>query len=44
MKLFWELCVVWQGGIAERRGVGQVLEGALEDAVGNPKVKCVFLG
>ena len=30
LKLFWVLCVVWQDGIAERRGVGQVLEEALE--------------
>lgn len=44
MKLFWVLCVVWQDGIAERRGVGQVLEEALEDAVGRPEVKSVLLG
>jgi hypothetical protein len=44
MKLFWVLCVVWQDGIAERRGVGQVLEGALDDAVGQPEVKNVLLG
>lgn len=44
LKLFWVLCVVWQDGIAERRGVGQVLEEALEDAVGKPEVKSVLLG
>lgn len=44
LKLFWVLCVVWQDGIAERRGVGQVLEEALEDAVGQPEVKNVLLG
>jgi hypothetical protein len=44
MKLFWVLCIVWQDGIAERRGVGQVLEGALEDALGQPEVKSVLLG
>jgi hypothetical protein len=44
MKFFWVLCVVWQDGIAERRGVGQILEGALEDAVGQAEVKSVLLG
>jgi hypothetical protein len=44
MKLFWVLCVVWKDGVAKRRGVGQVLEEALEDAVGQPEVRSVLLG
>ncbi|KAF2134000.1 HET-domain-containing protein [Dothidotthia symphoricarpi CBS 119687] len=44
-KLFWVLHAVWHEGIAERRGVGQVLESALEDAVEpGPSVKTVLLG
>jgi hypothetical protein len=43
--LFWVLVVVWQDGIAERRGVGQVLVSALETAVEpGPEVKFVLLG
>ena len=45
MKLFWVLYVVWKEGIAERRGVGQILQEALEDAVEPaPRVKSVLLG
>ena len=45
IKLFWVLYVVWEDGIAERRGVGQILESAIEDAVEPaPRVKGVFLG
>jgi hypothetical protein len=44
MKLFWVLWVVWKDGVAKRRGVGQVLEEALEDAVGQPEVRSVLLG
>lgn len=45
MRLFWVLCVVWREGIAERRGVGQVVEEALEGAVGEaPRARGVFLG
>jgi hypothetical protein len=37
--------VTWVDGIAERRGVGQILESALEDAVDQkPCVKRVLLG
>jgi hypothetical protein len=44
-KLFWILHVVWKDGIAERRGVGQVLSSALETAVEpKPEIKLVFLG
>jgi hypothetical protein len=43
--LFWVLVVVWQDGIAERRGVAQVLASALEMAVEpGPEVKSVLLG
>jgi hypothetical protein len=43
--LFWVLVVVWQDGIAERRGVGQVLASVLETAVNpGPEVKFVLLG
>lgn len=44
-ELFWVMYVVWQDGIAERKGVGQILESALENAVdGKPTVKNVLLG
>ncbi|KAH7348252.1 heterokaryon incompatibility protein-domain-containing protein [Pyrenochaeta sp. MPI-SDFR-AT-0127] len=44
-KLFWCLYIVWVGGIAERRGVAQVLQSALEVAVEpKPCVKGVLLG
>ena len=43
--LFWVLVIVWQDGIAERRGVGQVLASAFETAVDpGPEVKLVLLG
>lgn len=43
--LFWVLAVVWRDGIAERRGVGQVLASALEtDVEPRPEVKMVLLG
>lgn len=43
--LFWILHVVWNNGIAERRGVGQVLCSALRKSVGpKPEVKQVLLG
>lgn len=45
MKLFWVMYVVWEGGIAQRRGIGQILEAALEDAASEkPSVKTVNLG
>ncbi|KAF1846033.1 HET-domain-containing protein [Cucurbitaria berberidis CBS 394.84] len=45
MKLFWVLHVIWKDGIAERRGVGQILQSALEDAFEPaPCVKPIFLG
>lgn len=44
-KLFWILHAVWKDGIAERRGVGQVLTSALEVAVEpKPEAKLVLLG
>jgi hypothetical protein len=44
-KLFWVLYVIWEDGIAERRGVGQVLCEALDVAVEpKPQVKLVLLG
>lgn len=43
--LFWVLVVAWLDGIAERRGVAQVLTSALETAVEPaPEVKLVLLG
>lgn len=42
-ELFWVLCVEWHEGIARRKGVGQVLESALEDS-GAVEVKNVLLG
>ena len=43
--LFWVLAVVWQEGIAERRGIGQVLVSALERSLEpGPEIKAVLLG
>jgi hypothetical protein len=43
--LFWILHVVWKDGIAQRRGVGQVMSSALENAAEpKPEVKLVLLG
>lgn len=45
LKLFWVMYVVWKDGIAERRGIGQILEEGLVGATGEkPIVKSVFLG
>jgi hypothetical protein len=45
MKLFWVMYVIWREGVAERRGIGQILEDALEDAVGESAgVRTVLLG
>jgi hypothetical protein len=44
-KLFWVIHIVWKDGIAERRGIGQVLSSALETATDpKPEVKVVLLG
>lgn len=44
-RLFWVIQIVWNQGIAERRGVGQVFASALESAVGDkPVVKQILLG
>ena len=44
-NLFWILYVVWKDGIAERRGVGQVMSSALETAVNpKPEIKLILLG
>ncbi|KAH9860702.1 hypothetical protein J1614_012034, partial [Plenodomus biglobosus] len=44
-KLLWCLYIVWKDGIAERRGVAQVQQTALETAVEpKPCVKSVLLG
>ena len=41
-QLLWVMYMVWKDGIAERRGIGQILETALEGAVGgNPCIKHV---
>ncbi|KFZ08461.1 hypothetical protein V502_09339 [Pseudogymnoascus sp. VKM F-4520 (FW-2644)] len=42
--LLWVMHVERRDGISERRGIGQMLVGALEDAVGAPEVKLVILG
>lgn len=43
--LLWVMHIEWNGGgIAERRGLGQILVGGLEDAVGVPEVKLIVLG
>ena len=45
MKLFWVMYVIWREGVAERRGIGQILEDALEDAVReSASVRTVLLG
>lgn len=45
MKLSWALYVVWKDGVVERRGLGQMLESALEDVVDEkPVIKSVLLG
>jgi hypothetical protein len=37
--------VIWNDGLAERKGIGQILGSALEDAVGTePCLKQVLLG
>lgn len=41
--LFWILHVAWKDGIAERRGIGQVLTSVLENA-SECEVKTVLLG
>ncbi|OBT77356.1 hypothetical protein VF21_03475 [Pseudogymnoascus sp. 05NY08] len=44
-ELLWVMHIEWKNGVAERRGVGQVLtKGALEGAVGKVEVKLVVLG
>ena len=44
-KLLWVMHVVWIDNVAERCGVGQILESALVDAVGEKAaVKEVLLG
>lgn len=44
-RLFWVMHIVWQQGIAERCGIGQVFASALEGAVGGkPEVKQILLG
>lgn len=43
--LFWVLHVVWKNGVAERRGLGQVLTLALENSCSPlPAIKSVLLG
>ncbi|KAH8666977.1 heterokaryon incompatibility protein-domain-containing protein [Xylariales sp. PMI_506] len=44
MDLFWILHVVWQHGIAERRGVGQVLASVLTQVEVKLDIKQVLLG
>lgn len=44
-NLFWVLQISWKDGIAERKGVGQVLSSALETSVDSkPKIKTILLG
>lgn len=43
--LLWVMHVAWRDGIAERRGIGQVLVSALERSLApGPEVKLVLLG
>lgn len=43
--LLWVMFVEWTCGIAERRGIGQILVSALMDAVApGPKLQVVLLG
>jgi hypothetical protein len=43
--LFWVLYVIWQNGIAERRGLGQVLHKAVTESWSpGPVIKEVLLG
>lgn len=43
--LFWVLHVIWHEGIAERRGIGQILISAVQKSCPpGPVVKAVFLG
>lgn len=44
-ELFWCLYVVWSNGIAERRGVAQIMQSSLREAAEpRPSVKSVLLG
>lgn len=44
-KFFCVIYVVWQDGIAERRGIEQTLESVLKNPVGEkPCIKHVLLG
>ncbi|KAI9147613.1 HET-domain-containing protein [Paramyrothecium foliicola] len=44
-RLLWVLHIVWQDGIAERRGVGQILESALSNPTEPlPRLKTIYLG
>jgi hypothetical protein len=44
-KLFWIVHIVWKDGIAERRGIGQLLSSALETATDpKPEIKAILLG
>jgi hypothetical protein len=43
--LFWALCIIWQNGIAERRGVAQLLSTAVGKACSpGPEIKDILLG
>jgi hypothetical protein len=43
--LLWVLHVAWKDGIAERRGVGQILVSAIESSCSpGPEIKQVLLG
>ena len=44
-SLYWALHIVWKDGIAERRGVCQIFQSTLEEAVEpKPEVKLILLG
>lgn len=43
-RLFWCIYVVWIEGIAERRGVAQIMDTALEASIKEIEVKAVLLG
>ncbi|KAB5584851.1 heterokaryon incompatibility protein-domain-containing protein [Coniochaeta sp. 2T2.1] len=45
LELFWALYIVWKDGIAERRGVAQLLATAVGKALGHgPEIKEILLG
>jgi hypothetical protein len=42
--LYWVMLIKWKGGIAERKGLGQIYQYALNDAISTPEWKQIVLG